>query len=470
MNQGGKSAMSIMAETNEKSKVFQRRFERFIKRYHINAILRSVGATKEKGVSVYKLFVTLFGVVFTHKNLYTLLATNRESLPFGKDTVYRFLHRATIRWEQFVSRLSNAVIPEVAKLTSQERRCALVIDDSPYYRNRSQKVELLSRCYDHVEHKYYKGFSLLTLGWTDGRTFIPVDYRIVASGNQKNLLEGSHVSRDKRTLARRRRDAAQREKPALALEMLKAVKGTSSQANYVLFDSWYASPSSILSIKALGYDVVARLKDNTNYRYLYKGDIISPRQIYQTSEKRRGRSRYLLSVMVDVRHNEYIETIPAKIVFVRNKSNRKDWIALISTDISLSEEEIIALYGKRWDIEPFHKILKSCLHLTDEFQLRSFDAITAHAAIVMTRYVFLALENRYDKDDRTIGEIFFHVCEELDDISFAYAFELIMDILEQCLADWLHLSHSLILAFVQQFLASLPCYIKRKLLVGVCES
>ena len=33
--------------------------------------------------------------------------------------------------------------------------------------------------------------------------------------------------------------------------------------------------------------------------------------------------------------------IPAKIVFVRNRNNRKDWIALISTDVTLSEEEII---------------------------------------------------------------------------------------------------------------------------------
>ena len=35
--------------------------------------------------------------------------------------------------------------------------------------------------------------------------------------------------------------------------------------------------------------------------------------------------------------------IPAKIVFVRNRNNRKDWIALISTDVTLSEEEIIRI-------------------------------------------------------------------------------------------------------------------------------
>ena len=74
-----------------------------------------------------------------------------------------------------------------------------------------------------------------------------------------------------------------------------------------------------------------------------------------------------------VRHNDYPETIPAKIVYVRDKNNIKKWIALISTDVTLSEEEIVALYGKRWDIEPFHKVIKSTLKLTKEFQLRGIE-------------------------------------------------------------------------------------------------
>lgn len=41
------------------------------------------------------------------------------------------------------------------------------------------------------------------------------------------------------------------------------------------------------------------------------------------------------------------ESLPAKFVYVRNKSNRKDWLVIISTDIELSEEEIIRVYGKR---------------------------------------------------------------------------------------------------------------------------
>ena len=47
--------------------------------------------------------------------------------------------------------------------------------------------------------------------------------------------------------------------------------------------------------------------------------------------------------------------IPAKIVFVRNRNNRKDWIALISTDVTLSEEEIIQA-----KMQKYSRIIFSC--------------------------------------------------------------------------------------------------------------
>ena len=75
-------------------------------------------------------------------------------------------------------------------------------------------------------------------------------------------------------------------------------------------------------------------------------------QIFRTMPKKRGRSSYLLSVhvMTGPRCD-----IPAKIVFVRNRNNRKDWIALISTDVTLSEEEIIQA-----KMQKYSRIIFSC--------------------------------------------------------------------------------------------------------------
>ena len=63
----------------------------FFKRFNINGILRRFYAVKQKGVSAYVTFLFLIGLVFTGKNLYTLLKTEPERLDFEKDVVYRFL-------------------------------------------------------------------------------------------------------------------------------------------------------------------------------------------------------------------------------------------------------------------------------------------------------------------------------------------------------------------------------------------
>ena len=85
--------------------------------------------------------------------------------------------------------------------------------------------------------------------------------------------------------------------------------------------------------------------------FRYNGEDMPLATIYNKNRKRRGRSRYLLSVMVDVVKEGKI--IPAKVVYVRNRNKRNEYLCLISTDVSLSEEEIIRIYGKRWDIEVF---------------------------------------------------------------------------------------------------------------------
>jgi hypothetical protein len=256
----------------------------------------------------------------------------------------------------------------------------------------------------------------------------------------------------------------------LRQDTLASVKGTPAQTKHVLFDSWFCTPSLILDIGKLGYHVVARMKNHKNFLYSYQDELLPINKIYAKNKKRRGKSRYLLSVTVEVRHKDYEYSIPAKIVYVRDRNDRKKWIALISTDTALSEDEIIALYGKRWDIEPFHKVIKSCLRLEKEFQVRSYDAVVAHASIVLSRYLFLSLENRENKDWRSINEGFLILCDELADISFSYAFELLLSLFKQSCRDYIRLAKEQIDAFVELFISRLPDYIKDRLVLAVCES
>ncbi|MCL6479173.1 MAG: transposase [Peptococcaceae bacterium] len=78
------------------------------------------------------------------------------------------------------------------------KKC-LSFDDSLFSRNRSKAVELLASVFDHTEKKFMRGFRLLTLGWSDGNTFLPLSFSLLRSENEKNRLNGANPLIDKRT-------------------------------------------------------------------------------------------------------------------------------------------------------------------------------------------------------------------------------------------------------------------------------
>ena len=111
------------------------------------------------------------------------------------------------------------------------------------------------------------------------------------------------------------------------------------------------------------------------------------------------------------------DEVSAKLVFVRDK-RKKDWLALLSTDTKLADEDVVRIYGKRWDIEVFFKMVKQHLKLAKEIQCRDFDALIAHTTIVFMRYMFLTYQCRMEKDQRSFGDLFYACCKEVGDISF----------------------------------------------------
>lgn len=100
-------------------------------------------------------------------------------------------------------------------------------------------------------------------------------------------------------------------------------------------------------------------------------------------------------------------SIPAKIVYVRNTKKKKDWVALISTNTDLSEEDIIWIYGKRVKLKSFIKPANSWLNLGKEFHGLFYDALTAHVSLVFTRYMLISIEQRKSEDSRSICELFY---------------------------------------------------------------
>ncbi len=330
-----------------------------------------------------------------------------------------------------------------------------IVDDTLFARTGGKKTELCSKVFNHVSMKYRRGYRLLTLGWSDGNSFMPLAGSLLASGDDENVI-GPKKEVDMRSLAGKRRKRAISKVPDFIVEMLKKALKAGHQAIYVLFDTWFSSPKTILRIhRECRIDTIAMIKKSSKVFYELDGRRMNIKQIFASGRKHRGRSRYLLLVDVTLSDRDG-NAIPARIVCVRNRNNRKDWIAFISTDVSLEPEEILLIYGKRWDIEVFFKTCKSILNLGSECHCLSYDALNAHVSLVFIRYMLLSLQKRCSEDDRTIGELFLVMVGELVDITFAHAMRLIVDAMLQTVREHFGLTEDQLLVFTRQFYESLP--------------
>ncbi len=211
-----------------------------------------------------------------------------------------------------------------------------------------------------------------------------------------------------------------------------------------------------------------RLECRDRQRYGVSVFELDPCQLAQVSAPAECGGDSQTHSAADSRANAEDESVMAKIVFVRDRSKKK-WLALLSTDVELADEQIIAFYKRRWDIEVFFKITKSYLNLAKEFQSRSYDALVAHTSIVFARYIMLALARRSTKDPRTLGSLFHAGCDELRQVSFAEALMLLLDHLEQLVKSFAEMVTAPIRAMLETFMEQIPGLLRRSLLLPACK-
>ena len=453
--------ITSITQATQNDKQISKSIKRFFSRFHVSSALKASNAYKKKGIQVTEIFQYLFLLIFSNRSMYMSLLTGRNTPDFAKDTVYRFMKMVQINWIRFTTILSSRIIRDaILPLDSEDRANVLIIDDSMFERNRSKKVELLTKIYDHVKHKYLLGFRMLTLGWSDGCTFLPVNSILLSSENKKNRINEA-IEVDKRSNGYKRRKLSMEKGTHAMLTLLETAKKAAIPAQYVLFDSWFSSPSTIHAVNKIGYDVIGMVKKTPKMFFHYQNEDMSLISIYNKNKKRRGKSKYLLSVMVDVVKDN--EIIPAKVVYVRNRNKRKEYLCLICTDVDLDENEIIRIYGKRWDIEVFFKVCKSYLNLSKECNSLSYDAMTAHTAVVFTRYMMLSIESRESKDTRSLGELFLYFSDEMSDITWIQAFQMLLQMFRTMLTECTELSEEKIDELVDAFMNALPSFLKTQL-------
>ena len=405
-------------EIDQETIRLQSAIKTFFENFTVGTLLNRCGIKKLRGFSPLSVFEAIFLLAFRGQNFYRGIVLNGQ-LGFQKDVAYDLLENPRYNWRQFLLRLAVKIVTVVELLTNEEREKVLVVDDSDYDRSRSKSVELLARIFDHNSRKYLKGFKLLTLGWSDGATFLPLDFVLRSSANVANRIQGIVKDLDKRTCGYKRRLEAMTKTTDLLEDMVKRAKNLGVQADYILMDSWFCFASLIAKLAA-HVPVICMVKNITSNFYRHEGQPVRLGELYRRMKKRPGKAKILASVIVPMVNGPLV-----KIVFVRNRNSR-GWLAVLSTDTALADAEIVRIYGKRWDIEVFFKMVKHHLNLEKEVQLRDYDGLVAHTSLVFTRYMFLAMQQRFHDDPRSIGSLYHACCAEIKDLSLIEALQRIL--------------------------------------------
>lgn len=411
-----------MIYQNTQTENTQNQFSNAIRQLQLGKLLRKANITKNCGISAYEVFQFLLLLVFQGKNLFRFLNSKHKDQAVSKNTYYRFLNETSYNWNRFLLLLAARVTAIFDKLTRKERVKVLILDDSVIKRNRSKKVELLARIYDHVEHKFQKGFTLLALGWSDGYSFIPVGFNMLSSASESNRYQEMSADIDRRSNGYKTRKESLMAKTDAAILLIQRALNAGIQADYVLMDTWFTTEPMIKSILAEGLDVIGMVKQ-LNQRYSYKGRSYTLPEL-QKFVSFDGARNIFGSLCVTTKNG-----IPVKIVFVRNRNRKSECLYVLSTDCSLSDAEIVRIYGNRWAIECFFKASKSFMKLGTEFQSRSYDAMVSHTTIVFTRYIILEWIRRNQNDQKTYGELFFMFCDDIQDMDLTTALQGLMSLI-----------------------------------------
>ena len=122
----------------------------------------------------------------------------------------------------------------------------------------------------------------------------------------------------------------------------------------------------------------------------------------------------------------------------------------------MKEQEIVRIYGMRWDIEVFFKATKALLKLQKEVQGRSYDFLVRHTAIVFARYIVLSWQNRCNTDERTWGGIFYELCDELKKLDWVVALQQLVEFLEEALEKTSRIFKNFIKCQLQKWLQVCP--------------
>lgn len=217
----------------------------------------------------------------------------------------------------------------------------IIVDDSISEKPHTDENDIICWHYDHTKGHSIKGINFITALYHVGDVSLPVNYHLVAK---------TEVYTDRKTGDEKRRSPVT--KNEVYRQLLRQVKQNQIPFRYVLNDVWFASADNMKFVKhELKHDFIMPLKTNRKVAL-------------SLEDKMQG--RYVRVDALDIEPDTvltiYLEGVDFPLDLVKqvftNGDGRGGILYLVTSDLDLTYDTITTIYGKRWNVEPYHKSLK----------------------------------------------------------------------------------------------------------------
>ena len=221
----------------------------------------------------------------------------------------------------------------------------LIFDDTIQEKAWTDESELMCWHFDHCSGRNVRGINLLNALYHCNGTSIPVAFDLVKKPFQYCDLKTRQV--------KRKSDITKNE---LMRQMIGTCIANALKFRFVLMDSWFSSEENFDFITSRGKHFIAALKDN---------------RLVALKEEDRKMKRFVRVDELDFPEQTAVQgwlkgdvnaVLLVRQVFT-NKDGSTGIVHLVCSDLTCDYNAITTTYKKRWNVEVFHKSLKSNANL-----------------------------------------------------------------------------------------------------------
>ena len=378
---------------------------------------------RDVGVPPYMVILQFLYMFLINKKISSFMKYSNDS--FKKDVYYRLLKNSKYNWRKLLLLTSVNLINKLSSLQKPTDTKVFIIDDTVEIKRGKYIEGSCKNLWSNKDKRVVKGLNIVSLNYSDTHTDMMLDFSMNYNKNQ--IIDSIDNKYHHRSNAYKRRIEGRNGKNIQAINMLKRALSSGIYADYLLVDSWYAKPNFIKEVRDNGLDTIARVA-KSNRIWQFSGKYKTLEALYN-HEKQNKTSK--LGNYNSIKYS-YVSTITThktlgrvKIVFIRTKENL---IPIFSTNIHLSDLEIINTYKKRWNIEQGYKDLREYFQFGKE-ENRIYEALIARITLSFLAYNLTSYINRINNEPQTLGNLFRDLECQLE--TLAISMELFLKILEQ---------------------------------------